>query len=241
MKKFLICLLSIFTFLEVTNAESLCSYKEQNELKSKASNIKVKYEVEEYEEESVDYPIIISRFKISITNLTDEFYVVVTNDQDRSEKTFYSSDATDGIVTFDWDNDEDITNFVFKVYSSDKTKCPNDLYKTAYLTTPRYNPYHKLEICQNNLNFYLCKQYILTAVVDSDTFYKQLDKYLNKEINEEGEKPSDEEKDNTKISDKIFKFINDNKLYILGGIIIVIVGAGVIYYIKDKKQGGSKL
>lgn len=232
--------MSTFAFLEVTNAASLCSYQEQNELKSKASNIKVKNEIEKYDIESADYPITMNRFKISITNLTEEFYVVVTNDYDKKERTFRSTDAKDGIATFYWEYDEDKTNFVFKIYSSNATKCPNDLYKTAYLTTPKYNPYFKLEVCQNNPDFYLCKQYILTEIVDSDTFYQQLDKYLTKEINEEGKNPTENEKDVT-ISAQIFKFINDYKYYILGGLVLVATGAGVIIYFKNKKQGGSKL
>ncbi len=237
-KKTLTLILSIFAICEFTYAE--CSYQEQSNLKSKASNVRVSQEIDEYEKEMDDYPVTISRFAISIFNVTDEFFVKVSNSVDKTEKTYTSSDAKDGIVTFYWENDEELTNFTFKVYSSSSTNCPNYLYKTLYLTTPKFNKYSKLEICQDEPDFYLCKKYITTEPVSEDVFYNQLDKYLNKEINEDGEKKEEDKKEEKKES-KMFKFIDDYKLLILGGIAVIIISGGVIYYFKSKKQGGSKL
>lgn len=237
-KKIMMFIMTIFMASKVAYAD--CTYQEQSDLKSKASNIKVSYEVDKYELEMDDYPLTVSRFAISILNVTDDFFVVVTNSIDNSEKTYDSKDAEDGIVTFYWENDEELTNFTFKVYSSGNTNCPNYLYKTLYLTTPRFNQYSRLEICQDEPDFYLCKEYITTETVSKDTFYNQLDKYLNKEINENGdaeeEQPSEEEN-----SSKILEFIKKYKLFILGGVVVIIAAGGVIIYIKTKKRGGSKL
>lgn len=230
MKKILI---TLFLFLIMTlnvNAESKCSYTEQAELLNKASNVKVNYEIISTENivneelETIDY------FRISVYNITEDFYINIKNDQGDNE-TFYYSDAVDGVISLKYDIIDKVSNFEIYVYSSTNTNCPSEKYKTLYLQTPRFNDYSNYQICQELKDFYLCKEYVTFGEMSKDDFRKQLESYKSGLITDTGE----EIKELT-FTDKIVEIIRDYKWFILGGIVIISGGVFMVHRKKTKKS-----
>ncbi len=234
MKKILSFLVVMFLFNINVSAASLCDYTEQSELNSKAANVKVSYDIVDSKVTFEDGNADIRIFRIQILNVTEDFYVVVKNDINKEEKTYYSTDAVDGVISFDWDYAETVTNFTIQVYTTNKTNCADEKYKTFYLTTPRYNEYSNIETCQELTDFYLCQEFVTFADISRDKFISQLESYRNGEVNNKGEEQ--EENENPTITDKIFEFIDDNKWYIIGGLSVIIIASFVIHRVKTKKQ-----
>ena len=93
--------------LLVKNVHAECGYETQAKLNSEAATIKAIYEEVQKEmdrntyvcgdgvDECTEY---YSVFKISILNLSENFYVKVTSDNNFN-KTFYYKDAQDGIIS----------------------------------------------------------------------------------------------------------------------------------------------
>lgn len=234
MKKILSFLVVMFLFNINVSAASLCDYTEQSELNSKAANVKVSYDIVDSKVTFEDGDADIRIFRIQILNVTEDFYVIVKNDINKEEKTYYSTDAVDGVISFDWDYAETVTNFTIQVYTTNKTNCADEKYKTFYLTTPRYNEYYNIETCQELTDFYLCQEFVTFAEVSRDKFISQLESYRNGDVNNKGEEQ--EENENPTITDKIFEFIDNNKWYIIGGLSVIIIASFVIHRVKTKKQ-----
>jgi len=228
MKKIILILISLFLFSTNVYSASSCSYKEQAELNQKASNVKISYEIKsENETDPFGRTYANEYFDISILNLTESFYVIIKNNTNQEEREIYYSDTKDNIYNFRWNDVSDITKFTFEVYSSANTNCPAEKVKTLYLTTPRFNQYSSLGVCQNLEDFELCEKYVTFTDVTDDDFYSRVEKYRKKV---EEEKKEEENKNG------IIDFLKNNKLYIIVGVVIVCGVAGSIVYINRKKQ-----
>lgn len=233
MKKIAGILLAVVLSVTNVNAASLCSYKETTELNKIASNVKATYEMVEktihFDDKDATKEVVV----ISIFNITEKVYVVVKNNYDIIERTYTFKDTKEGIAEFEWENLDKVTNFTIEVYTTNKTNCPYERLKTTYLITPRFNEYFNREACNENPDFYLCQKYVNFKEVDETSFLNQLENYKKGNIDDSGEKV--EEPELTMI-DKIINFINNYKLYILGGIAITISLSLIIYRSKTKKQ-----
>ena len=240
MKKIITLFVIMFLINIKVSAASLCSYKEQTEFNGKAANVKATYEIKErtiqseWIEGEIEEILIGYYFNISITNVTDELYVVVKNNLNNEEKIFTSKDAKNGLINFEWDSVEEITNFTIQVYTSEKTNCPDERFKTIYLTTPRYNDFSERSICMEYTEFSLCQKFVTFSEVDDTRFVNELDKYKKEEEkNNENieDKPTQNPEDN-----KFIDFINDYKWYFISGVAVVSIASFVIYRVKTKKQ-----
>lgn len=234
MKKAITFIVIMFLFSIRVSAASSCTYQEQSELNSKAANVKISYEAVENKVVTGEEYYIDRYIKVTIANVTEDLYVKIKNDYNSDQLTYNSSDAKDDIITFNWKNIDEVTNFTLQVYTSINTKCPNERLKTIYLTTPRYNEFSRREICVEQPDFYLCQTFVTFAPIDDTKFTNQITKYLNDEVDNKGE-VKEEPQDKT-ITDVIFNFINTYKWYIIIVILVgTIVGVG-IYNVKTKKQ-----
>lgn len=234
MKKFTLLLFLFFSFSINALAESTCSYSEQAELLNKATNVKASYEINTEKVKFVDMETDVDYFNITITNVTDEFYVVISNDYNSSKKTLYDFEAENGLLNYKWNNIDKVTNFTIEVYASGKTNCAGEKYKTLYVQTPRFNEYYDREICEDLTDFYLCQKYITSSLITEDKFFEQIASYEAGKIDKKGE-----DIDTRNIFDKAFDFIKDNKWYILGG--IVVITGGTVYIIKRKNKKSREL
>ena len=235
-KKMLLILICFFAVINITQASSLCSYDEERSLEQEAANVKIAYEPVE---EIVEYPdgIIINKsLKVSIYNINEHLYITLNNEgNDKNAcqeclKTITFSDTTDGVATFEWNETREIANFVVNVYSSNATSCPDEKFKTLYLTLPKINDYAKLAVCDDLKDFYLCQNYVTFDEVSKDEFFMQINKYKNKSIDDKGEVIKDT------FGDKVFEFINKNKYIIIGIFAVVGCTSFIMYTITVKKQ-----
>lgn len=233
MKKILAILIAIFLFNMEVSAASLCSYKEQTEINQKAANVKVTYEVVTDIVHFEDMDTTMDVFDISIFNITEDLYVIVKNNINDEEKVFTYNDTVDGVAKFRWTYADSVTNFTIQVYTTNKTSCPDEKFKTFYLTTPRYNEYYDVEVCQELSDFYLCQKFVTFSEIDEEKFFTQLDNYRNEDPNDKDKDIQDKDE---KITDKIFNFLDENKWFIIGGLVIIIGGTLIIYKVKTKKQ-----
>ncbi len=236
MKKILIFVM-LLCFLNINvKAASSCNYQEQVDLNSKVGNIKVNYDLQtetKYFEDILE-DVTFEYFHISIYNLTEEFYITVSDDLTKEVLTFSSTDAEDGVVTFDRHDTSEINNLTFKVYTTSNTSCPGELYKTLYLTLPRYNEYSDRGTCEFIPDFYLCQKYVTFANVDEETFLKQVHDYEDKLIDSDGKETPQGDKDNP--LNNILDFINKYKWVFVGVAAGGVVGVTVFLYKKKKER-----
>ncbi len=240
MKKIIFAILVIFSFSVNVRAASLCSAKEQLDLRKEVANVKADYETKNEDLDTGNEFVQLHYYiQISILNLTENFYMVITNDVNDEQLTFYSNDAVDGIITFNWDEVDEITRMTIKVYSSDNTSCPDEEYKTIYLSLPRYNYYSRYEICNIIPDFNLCQEFVSVKEFDENNFWKQVENYRNEHPEETQDKPSE---NTNNISNSFLNFLNKYKFYILGVIMVaIIVSASYLVIKKFKNNRGKSL
>jgi len=239
---FVVTVITLFLSLNAVSAASKCSYEKQAELNEAAANIKVSYE-EAIGIEDVSNAIPndagelpngeYEYFKISIYNLTENFYVKITNDYNDEIKYLTHANTESMVATYDWKEIYNVVNFTITVYSSNETGCPNEEYRIMYLTTPRINVYATNARCVDNESFYLCQKYITeTEEIDSKTFGLELEKYQN----QKKEEVLKQEEENKSFGDKLYDYIKENKITIAIVSTIIVVGGVVTTVVVIKKR-----
>ena len=232
-KNLLITLLAVlFLNYDIANA-STCSYSERAQLNKDVASIKVIYEEQmglvdpslyECQPDNEECTAEYNYFKISVLNMSKDFYFTVKNNVDNTKKTYRYSDSVDGVISFNWEGILNITTFTFEVYSSEETGCPRDRYRTIYLTTPRKNLYHYYGQCQNDPDYFLCEKYV---TFEEMSFYEFMDSM--EERAEELKKEQEKDKEIT-FFQKIIDYIVENKftLLIIGGVVVAGVATTVV-------------
>lgn len=224
--------------LLVKNVHAECGYETQAKLNSEAATIKAIYEEVQKEmdrntyvcgdgvDECTEY---YSVFKISILNLSENFYVKVTSDNNFN-KTFYYKDAQDGIVSFELSDLTKVNTFTFNVYNTDKSGCSQKLNRTFYLTTPRLNEYYNFNICEKIPDYYMCQKFVTYEDKGLTDFIHVTNEYKDKKI-------AEEEELNKNFFEKLWSFIKDNKtIFITSTVVIITIGIGTVIIIKKKRK-----
>lgn len=245
MKKNILMLLAVFSFLFLgikVSAASKCDYAELAEINQEASGVKISYEEKKRKLEGdngvadtktgdIDYDIYQNYFTVNITNVTENLYVKVINPNDNSIRVFSSSDATNGIISFDWTDINTITNLTFKVYTSNKTSCADEEIVVQYKTMPKFNYYSTTSYCDEHKKEDICKQYV-TKEVSSEEFHKKAKAAQAKKAEEINKK-------NKSVIKNVTDFVKKNKkAIIIGGSIIIVLGvvATVVVIIKRRRS-----
>lgn len=248
MKKLRITILVLVAFFaSVGLVRAECDSKESNRLNSLAVNVKVSYVEDKKkadmsgefnppdglsEEELEGYIAYITYFKVYIANVTEELYVIVTNNVTKESKTYSYQDAVDGTITFDHEDLTVITNYTIDVYASSNTECANTKLTTHYLTTPKYNSYSDSTICEGIENFYLCHKYLAVKAVGFDEFVTLAERYKKGQIDSDGSEIVDKEPG----KDNFFDYIKEHKGIVIGTVVTVLVIGGLVTVIIVKKQ-----
>ena len=244
MKKFgkilLLFFVMIFLPINVVKAASKCDYNEQAKLNNDVADIKITYEeAEGFTGETLPvegggtFEETYNYFKITIYNLTEDFFVRISNDYNKEVKYIRYSDLIDGVGIYEWSHLEKVTKFTFKIYSSNKTSCANEEYRIAYLTTPRLNTYHNNALCTGKESFYLCQKYVTEDEIDYMTFMNEVSSFSNDSKDDVSKDTIDDEQG---IGDIVKNFIIENKVTI--GIVstVVVIGGVVAIVIVIKKR-----
>ncbi len=241
-KLFLLAILLLIPNL--TKAESSCSYSEQAEINNIVANVKATYEVTDIyggKTLNIDYPdefgnipeidYYIKGFNFSILNITDDIYVRVTNNYDKAELIFRNSDATDGVVTFQTKNTDQLITYTIEVYAN-KYSCVGEVFRKFTITTPIYNSFSELDVCSRYPEFYYCQEFISSDQVTFDTFFTNLEKY------EESLKEKEETEQKKTILEKLKEFYQNNAatINIVGSVIVVVGVATTVILVKRRRS-----
>lgn len=238
MKKLKYFFLMLSMLLFSINVDAACSYEQQAKLNSEAATIKAIYEEQITQLDKTKYTcadgqddcdLSYSYFKISILNVSENFYVVVKGDNGFN-KTFTSKNAVNGIISFDIEDIMTVHTFTFNVYNSDKTDCKGTLNRTFYLTTPRYNVYSSYGYCKDNPEFYMCNKYVSYTDTGFEDFVNKIEDYKEEQIKEEEGK-------NKTFFQKLWEFVKKNKAVFIAGTCVIVVGVtGYIIIIKKRRK-----
>lgn len=246
MKKFkLVVVTFIAGLLGMPLAYAECDATETNKLSSLANNVKVSQEIiqKEFElgvgdnppdglteEEIKDYKMKVDYFKIYISNITEEIYVVVTNNNTKQTKTFNYKDTQNGTAFFEEEVGSEIVNYTIEVHASGKTNCNSKKLRTFYLTTPMYNIFSESSLCEGIKEFYLCHEY-LSVKTTFDKFEELTNQYRDGKLKADGSIKDDDKKDNG-----IIGFIKEHKGTVIVATLAVITIGGLVTVIIVKKQ-----
>lgn len=207
-----IIFLYIFISLLPTNVEALCNNSEIASLKELASNINVSYSYKIQENYAV--------FNITLDNIFDEIYVLDEN-KNRYDYNIYNN----GVLNFI--NYAQGTNYKFDVYANGGM-CDGTYLTTIYATTPKYNRYYNLAVCDNAREYNLCGRWV-THNLSYNEFVNNVKKYIE---NRDKIEIITDDKNISTIS-YILNFIEMYYIYI---IIVIVVTILIIKYIKYKRD-----
>ena len=237
MKKKLLILFFALMFVSLTSVKaSTCSDKRILELSSLANNVNIgmekeyreaaKYKAEEDGEETTD---IFPAFYLTVFNLTKDLNIAVSREgYEKSSYFSYKDVYEDGVLYLDAGFATEVKNFAIKIRSNDAA-CKNEVLKTVTITTPKFNSKSQYEVCQDNSEFNMCKEFTTVDYdnVSESSFIEELDKYK--------EEKAEEEKRANSIFNKIAKFISKYR-WIFITVIIVAIAFAVVYFINRKKS-----
>ena len=246
MKKIKAFVLAFTLFFLSTNVYAVCDVTESNTLNSLATNLSISYEVVQVEipmdenfnppdglteEEDEEYVAYRNYFRFYIGNVTEELYIVVTNQNTDESTTYTYDDVVDGVITFDERVFIEIVNYKIDVYSSSQTNCPDTLLYTWYQTTPMYNSYSGSYLCDGIEEFYLCHEYL--SVETSFANFEQLtNEYRAGHIDDNGEEivtPEEPE-------EGFLNFISDHLVIVIVVAVVIVAAGGLITFVVIKKQ-----
>ena len=200
----LLCLLPIST-------KALCTSSDKARLKKIISNINISYDYEMVRNNAI--------FSIKFNNLSPELYFT---DQFGNYYTQYGDNNEIVLNNF-----SDGKSYMFAFYGVNS--CTNEKVGNLYVTTPTYNPYYKLSVCDNAREFELCQKWVSHSL-SRDEFINKVNEYKNKN----GIIDDSEVNKTISVIDFAISFIRMYGLYIAGAIIIVIIVIKFIRYKKDK-------
>lgn len=217
--------LALLCVPNIVIAASSCSYSEQAELNEIAANVKTNYEVidiykgkstnpDAYNQPEVD--VYVKGLKVNILNVTDDIYISLTNTNTNEVKNYTSSDAVNGVITFEHADVEQMYTYKIDIYAN-KYSCTGELIRTYDFITPLYNFYSGLEICSTYPDFYYCQEFLTTENnISYDEFLEKIEELREEEPEEEKEKEKS-------FGEKLKEFYKNNEITILiiGGIIVV--------------------
>lgn len=205
MRKVLFSLVLSFVFIVPVYAD--CDYQKEAELSRIASNVQISY----------NYKIQnnMALFDVTLTNLTNDIYVVYDNG---------SRIMATGEYTLSYDQGRKIK---FDFYSNE---CGNTILLTKYLNLPTYNRFYDTKECQKSPNFKYCKMWDNLDINNSE-FLEAYDEYVYVEENNK------EELEEKSIYDIIMQAINEYIKEIIIGVIgiIILIIILILKLIRKKK------
>ena len=242
MKKILniLIIFLLFGFINVNAKE--CNASEIARLNEAANKVKVSYDVVQTkktkEADFLDmdgkpvegtYEVTEDSLKITVYGISDDLFIMMTNDADGEKVIINNENATNGSYSFINENINDLVNYTFEIYSN-YSNCDTALLKTVNFTKPFLNPNALYDVCVENPTVPVCQRYITKLFdVQDGALADVVKKYLNGDQNEE-EDPTVKEKNNKK---------NDYLLYgVIGGSVILVAIA--TYVVISKKRGALK-
>ena len=201
--KFIVFMVLFFSSVIILKAD--CEYSELRELNNLASYIQSNYE---YNEET-------KKFDITITNLTDKFFVSYENkNYDPSNGTVIISGVDEG------------TRVSADVVVSPESECYGEKPRMIFVNIPYLNPYYKSNLCNGHESLNVCNSRFFDYKISESTFISLIEEDTKNKVNNDKNDDDvndveDEEKPNI-----IDKAVDAVKEYYIP-VILVIVSSGL--------------
>lgn len=225
MKKILL----VFSFILMISFNNVlaatCDNTEMKKLNAVASNIKVSYEVETKTVENENYKIDggsptmeVPNIIIDIYNITDDIFIIASNNINSSKKTIVYADTDNGKYKLDtFDNFNALGTYTFDIYAKNEPCKPRKL-KSVEFVKPIENPFYRTEECKNNLDIPFCTQFVteINQNVDIFNIKEEIANYRKSSTNKVTTKT-----DGTTGKNKVIEFAKDNKYYLIGSIVLI--------------------
>ena len=235
MKDKLLFIVMCFFLLVTTAKAAQCTNEEKVKLKKEASQVKmVLKEVEEemdpskyYLTDGYDGPVYTYYFDVSLTNITDDMFVEITNNKDGDKITNVTNPPKNGIISFNWDDIYEITKFTYTIYAKSGSTCAGEKLFVGNYTAPKYNYYAGATACNGVEDYKYCSKFIYEDVNDND-IYKNIKNYKKA-------KQIEEEKKSNSWTEKAKRFIKEHKVLVIAGAAII-VGGGTAVILKQRKK-----
>ena len=196
----------------VDNKNSKCSKNELKSLSEIAQSI-------EFESEKVEIKIGTSFdidvpgapevdsfgtvYNLTLKNMTDDLYVVITNDFDETETILNKETIKENKYVYQTKFTEKIITYTLELRSN-KYDCINEVIRKFTFITPIYNAYSDLLICNEVPEYKFCQEFITEDIPTYQEFFNELEKY-KKENNIPNNIPTITKKGDTTTTTKIDK------------------------------------
>ncbi len=220
-----ILLLFVFLLLIIpstVNAE-LCTSKKYGDLKRKAYNAQISWELK-FDESNTAY------FEATVFNL-DKDIILIFNDAN------YEADS-EGKVYIPTLLDDGQT-YEFKFYGGYDSACVEEYLYTRKVDIPKFNYYSQREECIEYEEFPLCGKYYKGEIPSDEYFSKELEKYIN------SLKPTpepEEEEEELGLFEKIIDFYVEHLIFTVPTTALIILAVVVIIIRKTiRKKNRVKL
>lgn len=233
MRKIILVLSLIFTFHQTYVFADTCDTETMKKLMKDANNIKINYETEVVIVENGAYltdggspTLERTNFLIDIYNITDDIFVIASNDINNSKQIITYSDTNNGTYKLDTsENFNKLGTYTFDIYAKNET-CKNEKLKSVDFKKPITNPYYMMDICKENLDIPLCVQFV--TEVPNYINGTSINEYIKQYRETSTTKISTTVKENT--DNKFINYIKANKkYYVIGFVIICIVLLFIVF------------
>ena len=240
MKKILL----VFSFILMISFNNVwaatCDNTEMKKLNAVASNIKISYEVETKTVENENYKIDggsptmeVPNIIIDIYNITDDIFIIASNNINSSKKTIVYADTDNGKYKLDtFDNFNALGTYTFDIYAKNEPCKPRKL-KSIEFVKPIENPFYRTEECKNNLDIPFCTQFVteINQNVDIFNIKEEIANYRKSSTNKVTTKT-----DGTTGNNEVIEFVKDNKYYLIGSIILISGVVITVVVIKKRRN-----
>ncbi len=202
-------LLFIISFAVVNVHAVSCTEQDQERIISAAKKINITYQ----HTNGLFFDIII-------TNLDKNMYLY----DKLNKRNIY---GTGDVITLNYYFGGKAYNFM--VFSKEGACSDKGLY-TILVKVPSYNMYSETDFCLAHPDFKYCDPWY-NGIISLDAFNKAVKEY------ESSQKKSEDNGMKSPIISGLKDFYKDYKLYIIGGLILIIIGTGavIIYSIKSRR------
>ena len=219
-----------------SRSNQYCSSADSVQLSKEAANVKIVYEPYEHKQEgfddetSPDYSLVYYMVDVKVYNLNSHMYLEVDNG-DTTYNVGVDQMNDKGEIVLRNANPNTVKKYTFKIYSNTNS-CKDKVLRTIKLTVPKYNLYSDRSACDDIPEYYLCHQFI-NFDIDGNNFLKNTENYKAK-VGKTSVNNSDNAKSKSTINKTLTK-ISDNKIYIIGGILLI--GVVITFVILRRRNG----
>lgn len=218
MKKLLFAIVLFLMFIPSVNAANICTATKYNNLKAKAFNVNLSYELK-FDANHKAY------FEVTVMNMTEDLILVFNN------VTYEVKDNNPFLIQTRLEGGN---SYNFNFYGGYNGPCVEEFIYTKTVRLPVYNVYSEREECIEYEEFPLCNKWYQKEIVSDNAFLDALELYkesLNKKD------PVDLDEDNRNIFQKIFDFYMDSLLLQIVSVVLII---GIIYVVVKKSIDRKK-